>query len=474
MATDAPWAPDFNVTINGQDLETKDETKVVEVSVDDRVDAAQFFSIRLGLVDAAVEKPDWIDDQLFREGGKVCIKLGYAGRPLRTMIEGEITAAQPHFSSRGPESLVLQGFDRLHRLRRGKKSRTFQRMTDWEIARKIADEHGLKLQGDPTRAKFDHVYQNNLSDLDFLFHRATRIQYEVTAADTTLYFGKSREVRAKVATLEWGEPGDQELISMALRLTTANQASELVVRGWNPKDKREIVGRAKVGDETTRMDGSRTGGDLATAAFGQALTVVVDHPIFSQSEADALARARFNQLSMRLVVGDGVCVGNPDVRAGETIELKGLGQRFSGLYYVVASKHVCGRHTGGYLTEFSVTRNASAGGGAGGRGAGAGAAGATAAGARAAAAAGAAGGAGGAAGAAAAETPAKKTDWIEIKLVNQKGKPVPGEKYRIELPDGSTRQGVLNSEGVAWEGNLDPGTCKITFPDLDGTEWRRA
>src|SRR5262249_23026451 len=155
----------------------------------------------------------------------------------------------------------------------------------------------------------------------------------------------------------WGEPGDQELIRLALRLTTVNQASEIVVRGWNPKDKREIVGRAKVGDETTRMDGSQTAGDLAAAAFGQAHTVVVDHPIFSQSEADALARARFNQLSLRLVEGDGVCVGNPDVRAGEVIELKGLGRRFSGLYYVVGSNHTCGRQTGGYLTEFSVTRN---------------------------------------------------------------------------------------------------------------------
>jgi hypothetical protein len=63
----------------GQDLEAKDETKVVEVSVDDRVDAAQFFSIRLALVDAAVAKSDRIDDQLFREGGKVWIKMGMLG-----------------------------------------------------------------------------------------------------------------------------------------------------------------------------------------------------------------------------------------------------------------------------------------------------------------------------------------------------------------------------------------------------------
>jgi hypothetical protein len=66
-----------------------------------------------------------------------------------------------------------------------------------------------------------------------------------------------------------------------------------------------------------------------------------------------------------------------------------------------------------------------------------------------------------------------KTSWIEIKLVDETGAPVPGEKYRIELPDGSVREGVLGPEGTAWQGNLDPGTCKITFPDLDASEWRR-
>jgi len=83
MATTPVLVPDFMVTINGVDLETKDETKVFEVIFDDRVDAVDFFSIRLGLVEGAVARPDWIDDPLFREGGKAQIKLGYTGEPSR-------------------------------------------------------------------------------------------------------------------------------------------------------------------------------------------------------------------------------------------------------------------------------------------------------------------------------------------------------------------------------------------------------
>jgi phage protein D len=351
------WVPAFQVTVNGQDLDQKDEAKPVEVVYNDNVDAADFFSVRLGLVDNATGKADWIDDGLYKEGGKVRIKMGHEGRAVKTMIEGEITGVEVLFSSRGPETLVLQGYDRHHRLRRGRKSRTFQNMTDSDIAQKIAGDQGLTLRGDTTSVRYEHVYQNNLSDFDFLRQRAARIGYEVEIENTNLYFRKSQEARSKVITLKWGEPGDDELISFAPRLSTANQVSEVTVRGWNPKEKKEIVGRAKVGDETTRMAGSVSGGQSATSAFGTATTVVVDHPIFDQREADALAKARFNELSLGYIGGEGVCIGNPDIRAGEVIEVKGFGRRFSGLYYVVSSNHVCGRGGGGYRTEFSVRRN---------------------------------------------------------------------------------------------------------------------
>lgn len=357
MGDTSVWVPAFQVTVNGSDLDQKDEAKPIEVVYNDNLDAADYFSVRLGLVDDAVGKPDWIDDPLYKEGGKVRIKMGHEGRAVKTMIEGEITAVEVSFSSRAPEMLVLQGYDRHHRLRRGRKSRTFQRMTDWDIAQKIAGEHGLSLRGDRTSVRSDHVYQNNLTDFDFLRMRAARIGYEVVIENTNLYFRKSQEARSKITTLKWGEPGDDELISFSPRLSTANQVSEVTVRGWSPKEKKEIVGRARVGDETTRMAGSVSGGQSATSAFGAVKTVVVDHPIFDQRDADTLAKAKFNELSLDYIAGDGLCIGNPDIRAGEVIEVKGFGRRFSGLYYVVSSNHVCGRGGGGYRTEFSVRRN---------------------------------------------------------------------------------------------------------------------
>jgi type VI secretion system secreted protein VgrG len=67
----------------------------------------------------------------------------------------------------------------------------------------------------------------------------------------------------------------------------------------------------------------------------------------------------------------------------------------------------------------------------------------------------------------------EKKSWIEIVLKDSDGNPVPGERYRVTLPDGTTLdEGTLDDKGFARVDNIDPGNCKVTFPRLDGRTWR--
>ena len=61
--------------------------------------------------------------------------------------------------------------------------------------------------------------------------------------------------------------------------------------------------------------------------------------------------------------------------------------------------------------------------------------------------------------------------WIEIELVDEDDQPVPGEKYRITLPDRRVASGTLDQNGFARVSGIDPGACQITFPDLDKEAW---
>lgn len=65
----------------------------------------------------------------------------------------------------------------------------------------------------------------------------------------------------------------------------------------------------------------------------------------------------------------------------------------------------------------------------------------------------------------------EKASWVEIELVDEEDQPVPGEKYRVELPDGSVAEGTLDEKGFARIDGIDPGTCKICFPELDKEAW---
>ena len=66
-----------------------------------------------------------------------------------------------------------------------------------------------------------------------------------------------------------------------------------------------------------------------------------------------------------------------------------------------------------------------------------------------------------------------KKSWVEIKLVDEQGNPVPGEKYLITVPDGTDVEGTLDSNGEARVEGIDPGNCKITFPELDKRTWKK-
>jgi len=65
----------------------------------------------------------------------------------------------------------------------------------------------------------------------------------------------------------------------------------------------------------------------------------------------------------------------------------------------------------------------------------------------------------------------KELSWIEIELVGEDDKPIPGEKYRVTLPDNSVDEGTLDSQGYARVEGFEKGSCKITFPDLDKEAW---
>lgn len=345
--------PEFAIRIDGRELSQEARADLIGVSVFEDVEATGMFAFTIHGWDGAEMRVKWIDEDLFQEGSAVEISMGYRDR-LQKLFAGEITGLEPEFRMGQPPLLVVRGHDRRHRLMRGRKTRTFLNMKDSEIASRIAGEAGLSPQVEDSAVTLDYVIQHNQTDLEFLGARARRIGYELVVADRTLQFRRRRHRESEVLTLN----REVELLEFNPRLTTMRQAPEVELRGWNPKDKREITSRSGPSDESSQMSGEALGPAATRDAFGDCRQVSVSEPVQGQEEADQVARGKLREMALSYVTGDGFCIGMPELRAGTVVKVEGLGSRFSGRYYVTSTDHSFKPGTG-YRTAFSVKRNAS-------------------------------------------------------------------------------------------------------------------
>jgi protocatechuate 3,4-dioxygenase beta subunit len=71
------------------------------------------------------------------------------------------------------------------------------------------------------------------------------------------------------------------------------------------------------------------------------------------------------------------------------------------------------------------------------------------------------------------EKDSKKT-WVEIELLDKNKRPVKGLAVEVTLPDGTVDKSTLSDKGTYRKDGIDPGNCKVRFPDLDGREWAKS
>lgn len=64
-------------------------------------------------------------------------------------------------------------------------------------------------------------------------------------------------------------------------------------------------------------------------------------------------------------------------------------------------------------------------------------------------------------------SPTTATTFIGIQLEDEAGEPIPRRKYRLTLPNGGEIDGMLDEYGYAYVDGIEPGACKVSFPDID-------
>ena len=267
-----------------------------------------------------------------------------------TILKGEITAIETHFTERTQAPIVVRGYDVSHRLYRGRQSRSFQDMTDSDIVKKVIREAGIQPGTiDASGVVHEYVFQQNQTNMEFLRERAARIGFELFVRDGKLCFRKPKPNPAKSLALEWLV----DLHSFRVRVTSSEQVKEVEVRAWDYSTKRPIIAKARrdrVITKTQTGKGSRTSSAFKRKPSNPRM-VVVNQPLFKQKEADAMAKALCDDLGGQFIHADAKGEGNPEIRPGRVVTLKNLGTH-SGKYYITETRHIYVERV--YTTEFTV------------------------------------------------------------------------------------------------------------------------
>lgn len=270
--------------------------------------------------------------RLLEPGREIEIRLGHVSK-VECVLRAEIGGWQVEWSAERGSRLTVSGHDRLHRLTRTRRVRSFVEHRDSDIARALAREHDLSADVDDSGVVHPYVLQDGASDADFLLERAAACGFLVRVDGRTLVFRRPDESQPPAVRLTWGV----NLGRLSHEVNTFDQRPRVEARSWDPMRKQVLTADAST-DERGRF-GAASQYVLGTGASLEALRT--------------LGRAEMDRRGAALVRVEGRGAGVPSLRAGRVVEICKAGRRIDGTYFVTQVEHVF-FVDGGYETAFEA------------------------------------------------------------------------------------------------------------------------
>jgi phage protein D len=326
---------DISIKARGVEIAPSFGLALASVTVTDNLGEAGQFTIKWHLSEP---NPPSSNDAPFALGAPVEIRLGWVGMELVLVIAGEVSMLEAEYDWERPAVLTVIGLDSRQRLLRNNQTKSFTSRTDSALFEEIVSNNQLTGQITPTDLLYDSVTQDDVQDLEFLQARAALYGYDLLLDGNTLYFG----------------PPKPESISLTL-------GEELLT--FSPSvDRNKLVGTVEMPGYDVEQ-GEEFNPSSTASHYPGTLPDDVFEPKTEQLRRDSLATEVTSQRRAQTEVADraaqalsarGQCRGNPNLRAGQVVQVDGVGPRFSGPYRLTTVTHSFSPDRG-FSTSFTAT-----------------------------------------------------------------------------------------------------------------------
>jgi phage protein D len=268
-----------------------------------------------------------------------------------TIFEGRIMALEAAFPETAPPEISVLAEDRFQDLRMTRRTRSFSDVSDTNVFRQIAGEHGLTSNVNLTGPSYKVLVQVNQSDLAFMRERARTLDAELWMDGTKLNIKSRADRRGNALELTHGH----ELRRFTALADLATQRTSVSANGWDVSAKDALKHQADDSVIRSELNGDASGVSILKSAIGERKEALAHTVPLNSNETQAIAESYFKVCARRFVVGRGVAETQSKLRVGAVVDLKNIGPMFSGKYYVVEVRHRFDSQKG-LRTEFTAER----------------------------------------------------------------------------------------------------------------------
>lgn len=324
--------PQVSIKYKNRDITRDIEPYFEGLTLTDEIDAEHSDAL-----DLIVENADgrWVSSWYPQFRDTLTISLGYLDGDLLEMGTYEIDTIETDYP---PLRMRIRGLAAgVSTDLRTARSTAYDDKTLDEIARDVADRHGLKIQGEIEQIKLIRVSQVRERDLRFLQRLSRRYGYAFSVKGEDMVFYRLKDLRGEspVRTLAL-----TDMIRCRLTDRAKDAPKGTRVTYHKPEEKKLI---------SYDMDAD---GNLV--ALPSADTTRLHHGVDDDGQAEKQGTAAQDDTDILACSGSITVPGDPALRAGGNVAIEGFGH-FDGTYQIYRALHDVSRG-GGFTTEIEIRR----------------------------------------------------------------------------------------------------------------------
>lgn len=372
--------PAFRIELDGRDAGRDVIADVLEVSFTDDLENINSFEFVLHDWDPVQLRPKysspWNENgealrvgtsdkpvPNFEPGAQVSLFMGYLeDGDLPLIMEGEVVSIAPSFPAAGAPTCRVRALNAF--LRGLQKIRVDENFdgTPKGVVDAMCQANDVTVEWSTIEDEGEEEENVEVEGLlyDEVAKRAGEyglnlLTRQDESGNTSLFLASPSEGNDEpVVEFVWG----RSLVSFSPVLSAANQISAVTARGGDAAQEGEdqqVEATKTWSDIGLKPDALGPAGqaDIETAVQGM-VEVIKPDGVETVADAEAAALAHLRELAADMITASGSSVGLPELRAGVTFTVAGMGARFNGTYRIGQVTHTI--NGSGYLTAFQCRK----------------------------------------------------------------------------------------------------------------------